>query len=96
MRKVVGNLEEKNVGTKGKSPKQGLTSAEVLTTMLPGVRGPPTITYLPSLGIVREGNLQNKATHKQLMENNSSNHAECNEQNLKLDFGMTELDIISN
>ena len=32
--RVVRNLEERNVGSKGKSPKQGLTRAEVLTIML--------------------------------------------------------------
>ena len=31
----VKNLEEKNVGTKGKSPKQGLTKATDLTIELP-------------------------------------------------------------
>ena len=33
--RVVRNLEERNVGTKGKSPKQSLTSAKDLTTELP-------------------------------------------------------------
>ena len=34
-KRIVRNLEERNVGTKGKSPKQGLTSAEDLTIELP-------------------------------------------------------------
>ena len=34
MMRVVTNLEERNVGTKGKSPKQGLTSAKDLTIEL--------------------------------------------------------------
>ena len=33
--RVVRNLEEKNVGTKGKSPKQRLISAKDLTIQLP-------------------------------------------------------------
>ena len=32
---VVRNLEERNVGTKGKCPKQGLISAKDLTVQLP-------------------------------------------------------------
>ena len=39
--RVVGNLEEKNVGTKGKSPKQGLTSAKDLPMELPEGRKSP-------------------------------------------------------
>ena len=33
--RVVRNLEERNVGTKGKSPKQNLASAKDLTIELP-------------------------------------------------------------
>ena len=33
--RVVGNLEERNVGMKGKSPKQDITSAKDLTIELP-------------------------------------------------------------
>ena len=33
-RRVVRNLEEQNVGTREKSPRQGLTSAEALIIML--------------------------------------------------------------
>ena len=39
--RVVRNMEEKNVGTKGKSPKQDLTSADDLTIELPEERGSP-------------------------------------------------------
>ena len=39
--RVVWNLEEKYVGTKGKSPKQGLTSAKDLTIELPEGRESP-------------------------------------------------------
>ena len=39
--RVVRNLEERNVGTKGKSPKQGLTSANDLTIELPEERESP-------------------------------------------------------
>ena len=38
---IVRNMEERNVGTKGKSPKQGLTSAEDLTIDLPEGREYP-------------------------------------------------------
>ena len=38
--RVVRNLEERNVGTKEKSPKQGLTSAKDLTIELRGTRVP--------------------------------------------------------
>ena len=36
--RVVRNLEERNMGTKGKSPKQDLSSANDLTIELPGGR----------------------------------------------------------
>ena len=36
--RVVRNLEEKNIGTKRKNPKQGRTSANGLTIELPGAR----------------------------------------------------------
>ena len=39
--RVVRNLERRNVGTKGKSPKQGLTRCENLTTELPEGRESP-------------------------------------------------------
>ena len=35
MKRVVRNLEKRNVGTKGKCPKQGLTSAKNITMELP-------------------------------------------------------------
>ena len=38
-------MEEWKVGTKRKSPKQGLTCAEVLTIMHPGDASLPTIGY---------------------------------------------------
>ena len=41
--RVVWNMEIWNVGTKGKSPKQGLTSAKDLTIELPEGRESPTI-----------------------------------------------------
>ena len=37
----VTDIEERNVGTKGKSPKQGPTSAKDLTIELPKVRESP-------------------------------------------------------
>ena len=40
-RRVVRNLEKMNVGTKEKSPKQGLTSAKDLTIELPERRESP-------------------------------------------------------
>ena len=40
-KRVIGNLEEKNVGTEGKSTKQGLTSAEDLTKEIPDERDSP-------------------------------------------------------
>ena len=36
--RILGNLKERNVGTKGKSPKQDLTSAKDLTIELPEER----------------------------------------------------------
>ena len=36
-KRVVRNLEERNVGMKGKSPKQGLTSTKDLATELPNI-----------------------------------------------------------
>ena len=36
-------MEGRNVGTKKKNPKQGLTRAEDLTVELPEGRDPPTI-----------------------------------------------------
>ena len=40
-RRVVRNLEERNVGTKRKSPKQGLTSVNYITIELPDSRESP-------------------------------------------------------
>ena len=50
--RVVRNMEEKNVGTKEKSPKQALTSAKDLTIELPEGRESPyhrldQLTYGP-------------------------------------------------
>ena len=39
--KEMTNMEERNIGTKKRSPKQVLTSAKILTLMLPGVRYSP-------------------------------------------------------
>ena len=41
----VNNLKERKVGKKQKSPKQGLTSAEVLNIMFFGGAAPSTIDY---------------------------------------------------
>ena len=38
-KRVVRNMEERNVSTKGRSPKQGLTSAADITMMHPNGRG---------------------------------------------------------
>ena len=40
---VVRNMKERYVGTKGNSPKQGLTSAKDLTVQLPEGRESPTM-----------------------------------------------------
>ena len=40
-KRVVRNIEERNVGTKGKNPKQGLTSAKDLTIELSEGRASP-------------------------------------------------------
>ena len=44
-------MEERNVGTKGKSPKQGLTNAKDLPKELPEGRESPyhRLDYLPNL-----------------------------------------------
>ena len=42
-KRVVRNPDERNVGTKGKSPKLGLISAKALTIQLPRDVRPPTI-----------------------------------------------------
>ena len=39
--RVVGNMEERNVGARGKSPKQDLTSVKDLTIELPEGRESP-------------------------------------------------------
>ena len=47
---IVRNMEERNVGTKGKSPKQDLTSAKYLTIELPYRDALTNLTYRLTYG----------------------------------------------
>ena len=44
-RRLERNLEEKNLGKKGKRPTQVPINAKVLTVMLPVIQGPHNIDY---------------------------------------------------